>query len=100
MFYSSLHLQYRRERNRMHAKMTRDRKKCFVASIKRVITRLENENQSLRSLLDRSRAAAPDDTVHEEQNVVHRQYSPSLMTFASPDAKSNERKANPFYAVG
>jgi len=46
----------RRERNRMHAKMTRDRKKCFIASLKRVISRLEDENQQLRETLKRSRA--------------------------------------------
>jgi predicted RNase H-like nuclease (RuvC/YqgF family) len=38
----------------MHAKMTRDRKKCFVASLKRVISKLEEENQSFRDLLERS----------------------------------------------
>ena len=46
----------RRERNRMHAKMTRDRKKCFIASLKRVISRLEEENQELRVTLERHRA--------------------------------------------
>mmetsp|Transcript_22854 Transcript_22854/g.47697 ORF Transcript_22854/g.47697 Transcript_22854/m.47697 type:complete len:273 (-) Transcript_22854:355-1173(-) len=46
----------RRERNRMHAKMTRDRKKCFIASLKRVISKLEDENQQLREDLEKSRA--------------------------------------------
>mmetsp|Transcript_5224 Transcript_5224/g.9589 ORF Transcript_5224/g.9589 Transcript_5224/m.9589 type:complete len:278 (-) Transcript_5224:381-1214(-) len=46
----------RRERNRMHAKMTRDRKKCFIASLKRVISRLEDENRQLRETLEKSRA--------------------------------------------
>ena len=40
----------------MHAKMTRDRKKCFIASLKRVICKLEDENKQLRETLDRSRA--------------------------------------------
>lgn len=46
----------RRERNRMHAKMTRDRKKCFIASLKRVISKLEEENRQLRETLERSHA--------------------------------------------
>lgn len=46
----------RRERNRMHAKMTRDRKKCFIASLKRVISKLEEENRQLRETLEKSRA--------------------------------------------
>ncbi len=40
----------------MHAKMTRDRKKCYIASIKRVITKLEGQNQHLRDTLDKSQA--------------------------------------------
>lgn len=40
----------------MHAKMTRDRKKCFIASLKRVISKLEDENRQLRDALERSRA--------------------------------------------
>lgn len=40
----------------MHAKMTRDRKKCYIASIKRVITKLEEQNQHLRDTLDKSQA--------------------------------------------
>ena len=38
----------------MHAKMTRDRKKCFVASLNRVIAKLEEENRDLRRVLARS----------------------------------------------
>mmetsp|Transcript_8648 Transcript_8648/g.13379 ORF Transcript_8648/g.13379 Transcript_8648/m.13379 type:complete len:316 (+) Transcript_8648:312-1259(+) len=41
----------RRERNRMHAKMTRDRKKYFIASVQRTITQLENENNRLSEAL-------------------------------------------------
>mmetsp|Transcript_63577 Transcript_63577/g.94349 ORF Transcript_63577/g.94349 Transcript_63577/m.94349 type:complete len:327 (+) Transcript_63577:115-1095(+) len=41
----------RRERNRMHAKMTRDRKKVFISSVEKAIAKLEGENQRLRDLL-------------------------------------------------
>ena len=40
----------------MHAKMTRDRKKCFIASLKRVISKLEEDNQKLRQTIERSQA--------------------------------------------
>ena len=40
----------------MHAKMTRDRKRCFIASLKRVISKLEEDNQYLRKTLERYRA--------------------------------------------
>lgn len=46
----------RRERNRMHAKMTRDRKRSFIASLKRVISKLEEDNQHLRETLEKYRA--------------------------------------------
>lgn len=49
----------------MHAKMTRDRKKCFVASLNRVIAKLEEENQEMRDLLERSR-----DAENTDQSVV------------------------------
>lgn len=40
--------QIRRERNRMHAKRTRDRKKLHLEATEGVIARLEQENQKLR----------------------------------------------------
>ncbi len=53
---NSLLTSLRRERNRMHAKMTRDRKRCFIASLKRVISKLEKDNQHLSKTLERYRA--------------------------------------------
>lgn len=44
----------RRERNRMHAKRTRDRKKLFLEESQKVIERMENENARLRSFLVRN----------------------------------------------
>ena len=58
----------------MHAKMTRDRKKCFVASIKRVIIKLEEENQRLREILEKSQTLTLKDgssTRHCERTVTH-----------------------------
>mmetsp|Transcript_6851 Transcript_6851/g.14066 ORF Transcript_6851/g.14066 Transcript_6851/m.14066 type:complete len:329 (-) Transcript_6851:284-1270(-) len=58
----------RRERNRMHAKMTRDRKKCYVASIKRVITKLEEENRQLRESLKKSTSLSCQDGASQDVN--------------------------------
>jgi hypothetical protein len=40
-----------RERNRMHAKMTRDRKKCFIATIEKTINELESDVKRMRDIL-------------------------------------------------
>lgn len=44
---------YRRERNRMHAKMTRDRKKNFIATIEKTIDELESNNARMKEVLAR-----------------------------------------------
>lgn len=41
----------RRERNRMHAKMTRDRKKTFIAAIEKTIEELESSNKRMNAVL-------------------------------------------------
>jgi len=41
----------RRERNRMHAKMTRDRKKNFISTIEKTIQELESSNQRMKAVL-------------------------------------------------
>mmetsp|Transcript_8352 Transcript_8352/g.19732 ORF Transcript_8352/g.19732 Transcript_8352/m.19732 type:complete len:330 (+) Transcript_8352:133-1122(+) len=41
----------RRERNRMHAKMTRDRKKRLIADLEQTISELETKNRSRRQAL-------------------------------------------------
>lgn len=40
-----------RERNRMHAKMTRDRKKNFIANIQQTIDELEKSNRNMKAVL-------------------------------------------------
>ena len=44
--------QIRRERNRMHAKRTRDRKRIFMEEMEVMIKQLEEENQALQDHLD------------------------------------------------
>jgi len=41
----------RRERNRMHAKMTRDRKKMYINSVEKTIRELEAENTHMKELI-------------------------------------------------
>jgi hypothetical protein len=42
---------FSRERNRMHAKMTRDRKKNFIATIEKTVQDLESTNQRVKQVL-------------------------------------------------
>ena len=41
----------RRERNRLHAKMTRDRKKVYIETLSRAVADLEDENRRVREAL-------------------------------------------------
>ncbi|GAX26992.1 hypothetical protein FisN_9Lh300 [Fistulifera solaris] len=43
----------RRERNRMHAKLTRDRKKCFISVLEKTVEDLEMDIQTIRETLAR-----------------------------------------------
>jgi hypothetical protein len=45
-------MQYRRERNRMHARLTRDRKKLFTSRLMQSIQHLERQNLIMRNRLD------------------------------------------------
>ena len=74
----------------MHAKMTRDRKKCFLASLNRVIAKLEEENQSLREILARSR-----DLEEESNDQVLDERKPRAMSEFNPAAHS----INPFVPI-
>jgi hypothetical protein len=42
---------FSRERNRMHAKMTRDRKKSFISTIEKTIEKLETNNKRMKEAL-------------------------------------------------
>jgi hypothetical protein len=52
----------------MHAKMTRDRKKSFISSIKNAIMRLESENKELSETLARQ----------AEHHLVGQKITPSV----------------------
>ena len=89
---------FRRERNRMHAKMTRDRKKCFVASLNRVIAKLEQENQGLRNILTRSREEdeAHDDFIQSNHApLTAQEISATPVSISSSPGQLNKNKTVP-----
>eukprot|EP00968_Pinguiococcus_pyrenoidosus_P010182 scaffold803_cov310-Pinguiococcus_pyrenoidosus.AAC.95 len=51
----------RRERNRMHAKRTRDRKKIFLEESENLILKMEGENQQMRRYLRQSGLDLPEE---------------------------------------
>mmetsp|Transcript_23391 Transcript_23391/g.26219 ORF Transcript_23391/g.26219 Transcript_23391/m.26219 type:complete len:431 (-) Transcript_23391:1827-3119(-) len=67
----------RRERNRIHAKMTRDRKKSFIATIVKTIEELESSNQRMNAVLQ--------DVLQTKNNCVHKSFSSTkLLTSRTP----------------
>eukprot|EP00541_Cyclophora_tenuis_P014487 CAMPEP_0116570242 /NCGR_PEP_ID=MMETSP0397-20121206/16820_1 /TAXON_ID=216820 /ORGANISM="Cyclophora tenuis, Strain ECT3854" /LENGTH=354 /DNA_ID=CAMNT_0004098055 /DNA_START=317 /DNA_END=1381 /DNA_ORIENTATION=+ len=69
----------RRERNRMHAKMTRDRKKCFIAAVEKTIEQLETDNQRMREALKKVAQH------HFGSNAITPAASPVSSSTPSPD---------------
>ena len=95
----------------MHAKMTRDRKKSFIASLKRVLLKLEGENQRLREELDKARAdeslnasSGNDRNTQEEEEYTYTSPLPRLTNHpisSAPTRKISPPISNqPFYTVG
>ena len=96
----------------MHAKMTRDRKKSFIASLKRVVSKLEGENQLLREELDKARAdeslnassGIDRNTQEEEEEYTYTSPLPRLTNHPislPPTRKISPPTSNqPFYTVG
>ena len=84
-----------RERNRMHAKMTRDRKKCFISATEKAIEELEQELARMRSIvqsLDDSSSSSSStpatdkvcsqDTILDVANIM---VTPELTARPSPE---------------
>jgi hypothetical protein len=73
----------RRERNRRHAKMTRDRKKCFVVTTEKVVADLQAENARLRQILAQ---VTTESTSHlHERNHNHSTANTLVTPVTSPD---------------
>ena len=72
----------------MHAKMTRDRKKCFLATMEKSIDDLEQELARLRSMLrmsDDSELMACDTLCTEGAKETLNMVTPELAPLPSPD---------------
>ena len=55
--------QIRRERNRMHAKRTRDRKRIFMEEMEVMIKQLEDENALLQGHMDKLNESNPEENI-------------------------------------
>uniref|UniRef100_A0A6U4EDR0 BZIP domain-containing protein n=2 Tax=Phaeomonas parva TaxID=124430 RepID=A0A6U4EDR0_9STRA len=60
----------RRERNRMHAKRTRDRKKLFLEESENLIFKMEEENVQMRRYLRQSGLELPEQLLREEAEAA------------------------------
>jgi hypothetical protein len=84
---------YRKERNRVHAKLTRDRKKLFTSRIQQMISSLERSNNLLRCRL-RTLAQAgqtSSDTSSDSEESRVKKEAPSLTNpVLSPNGFSSE----------
>lgn len=90
--------QIRRERNRMHAKRTRDRKRHFMEEMSELCKRLEDENQLLQGHLDAlcgnssgSRARSSSVISPEMSSALHKT-EPATISMSSPDRSSSAKK--------
>lgn len=63
----------RRERNRMHAKMTRDRRKLLVARLEQTVVDLEMSNDTQRATLNHFYGQIADRIAHNTQ-LLHRNH--------------------------
>jgi hypothetical protein len=82
----------RRERNRMHAKRTRDRKRHFMEEMTDMCKTLENENMLLRQhLINLNGGVLPE---HQQQQLQHQlvTISPSLPPSSPPNAPTGFRE--------
>jgi hypothetical protein len=83
-----------RERNRMHAKMTRDRKKNFISTIEKTIEELERDCQKMRDVLNKVGAhqqvltapVTPLMTPRQDSIPVSREEMPSVIIKAPAPA--------------
>lgn len=78
---------FRRERNRMHAKRTRDRKKMFFEISEKVITKMENEVSILRNYLVSVNMMSPEERkIGEDRDKNSRVSLAMLKNGGDPDS--------------
>jgi hypothetical protein len=69
----------------MHAKMTRDRKKCFISTMEKAIEELERELASLRCCLLHGQC-----NMSQESNIDNIMVTPELTARPSPSHTSEQ----------
>ena len=88
IFLDSFYDWSRRERNRMHAKMTRDRKKSFIAAIEKTIVELESSNKRMNVVLE--------EVICSQKSSTHT----DLLTSSSENNKSISNDYQVFHPTG
>lgn len=81
----------RRERNRMHAKMTRDRKKNFIAVVEKTIHELESNNSQMKKVL----AQVVETHFHNHKNSSNNNNKDQKKT----SGLQQQTSSTPFYKV-
>ncbi|KAL9179331.1 hypothetical protein ACHAXT_008621 [Thalassiosira profunda] len=81
--------QIRRERNRMHAKRTRDRKRIFMEEMEAMIKELEDENALLQDHMDRLNANQPSSDEGAAAAYFPQAITPELGPQAAPSSSMN-----------
>jgi len=77
----------RRERNRMHAKRTRDRKRIFMEEMEVMCKTLEEENNLLQSHYDKL-ANKPSSSPNHETTMQHTEARPRITPALTPELTS------------
>lgn len=97
----------RRERNRMHAKMTRDRKKNFIGTIEKTIEELEHDIRRLQNVLAKVSSSSSSAAAAALSQMVTPMTSPEMSPIDSPglfdandDDSSVYSKAGSTYSKG
>lgn len=97
----------RRERNRMHAKMTRDRKKNFIGTIEKTIEELEHDIRRLQIVLAKVSSSSSSAAAAALSQMVTPMTSPEMSPIDSPclldandDDSSVYSKAGSTYSKG
>jgi len=84
--------QIRRERNRMHAKRTRDRKRLFMEEMAGICKVLEEENHILQQHLNYLNGVTETTTTSQIQNSTIAVVSPTLSPTATPTEQPSEHQ--------
>lgn len=80
----------RRERNRMHAKRTRDKKKMFLEASEQIISEMENESRVLREYLVSAKLISVEYCAESEQRAMQSKKELALLKAYSLQHDGND----------